>query len=109
MLSMQTATHIESIRLDKQQCAFLTREGSDGMGVVSGTVEQIGQLLGSLNNRGCVIVFDTYAAPNFKRCFNAAIKRANRIAAVAGVTLADPVEYVIDGHKQTDKYAMAVQ
>jgi hypothetical protein len=101
-------TEITKIVLSKTQTAFLETPGKNGVGVVSGTPEEIGALFANYGHSKCQIVFDTYAAPNFNRCFNAFTKRAGRIADAAGVTLTAPAEYFIDGHRQTDKFVMAV-
>jgi hypothetical protein len=105
----ETAMNVNQIKLSKTQTAFISRTGGNGVGVVSGSVEEIADLLVRYNSKGCQIVFDTYAAPNFNRCFNAYTKRAKAIAAAAGVSLSEPAEYFIDGYRQIDKFVMVVQ
>lgn len=106
---MNTATEtVTMVTLDRKQSAFIEKEGCNGIGVVSGTVQEIGEVMARYGCDGCKIVFDTSYAPNFKRCFNAYVKRAKRIAEVAGVTLTEPAEYFIDGYKQLDKWVMEV-
>lgn len=102
------ANRVEKIVLNKQQTAFIGRENCNGVGVVSGSVSEIADVLTKYENKGCKIVFDTKYAPNFSRCFNAYVKRAMRIAAEAGLTLSEPSEYFIDGFRQTDKFFMEV-
>jgi predicted deacylase len=99
---------ITKIVLTKTQTAFLETPGKNGVNVVTGTPEAIGALFEKYEHGKCQIVFDTYAAPNFNRCFNAFTKRAERIADAAGVTLSPPAEYFIDGHRQVHKFVMTV-
>jgi len=101
-------TKITKIKLDKTQTAFIEQVGINAVAVQSGSVEEIAALFRYHDSIGCQIVFDTYAAPNFKRCFNAAVKRARRIAEAAGVKLSEPVEYFIDGYRQADKFVLTV-
>lgn len=103
------AATVTKVKLDRQQTAFIEEKGSNGCGVETGTVEQIGQLMAAQGCSGCQFIFSTQYAPNFKRCFNAYAKRARRIADVAGVTLSDPVEYFIDGYRQDDRWVMTVK
>jgi hypothetical protein len=100
---------ITKIHLNKTQTAFISKPGSNGVVVISGTVETIAALFAQYDAAGCEIVFDTYAAPNFKRCFNAYLKRAKAIASAAGIQITEPAEYFIDGHRQADKFVMTVQ
>ena len=104
---MATET-VTKVTLDRKQTAFIEKEGCNGIGVISGTVDEIGSLMNRVGCTGCKVVFSTRYAPNFKRCFNAYVKRANRIAAAASVTLSEPTEYVIDGHHQSDKWVLEV-
>ncbi len=87
--------------------AFVEKAGNGGS-VVSGTVEQIGELMKVTGCEGCEIIFNTEYAPNFTRCFNAFSKRARRIAEFAGVSVSKPVVYFIDGYCQYDKWVMKV-
>lgn len=100
---------ITKIVLSKTQTAFLETPGKNGVAVVTGTPEEIAQLFAKNDFQACQIVFDTYAAPNFQRCFNAFVKRARRIAGAAGVQVSEPAEYWIDGFRQTDKFVLTVQ
>ena len=104
---MANATEkVTLVKLDRKQTAFVEKDGCNGVGIISGSVQDIGEAMAQYGCQGCQVVFDTYAAPNFKRCFNAAVKRAGRIATVAGVSLSEPAEYFIDGHHQRDKWVM---
>ena len=100
---MITATKIS---LSKTQTLFT--ELNNATGVQSGSVAEIGEALAECRSKGCVITFSIQHAPNVKRCFNAAVKRANRIAAVAGVELAPPAEYFIKGHRMAEQFFMEV-
>ena len=99
---------VEKIKLDKSQTAWLENEDDDSGMMQSGTPEEIGKLLSQHESKGCKIVFDMYAAPNYPRAWNAAIKRINRIAAAGGVKLSEPKEYFIGGYRQTDKFYLEV-
>ncbi len=99
---------VTKITLDKKQKAFIEKDGSNGIGIVSGTIQEIGNLLTRYPSQGCQIVFNTAHAPNFKRCFNSYVKRANRISDAAGVSLSAPVEYFIDGYRQADRFVLEV-
>ena len=99
---------VTKVRLDRKQTALIEKEGCNGIGVVSGTVDEIGALMSRKGCNGCKVVFSTQHAPNLKRCFNSYVKRALRISAVAGVTLSDPTEYSINGFPQSDKWVMEV-
>ena len=93
--------------LSKTQDLLLERGG--GVGIVGGSPEEVGQMLAQYPNKGCQIIFDMAYAPNFKRYWNAMVKRANRIATADGVKLSEPKEYFIDGYRQTDKFVMVVE
>lgn len=99
---------VTKIILDKRQTAFIESERRNGVAVVSGTVSEIASVLSSHVSTGCKIVFNTRHAPNFKRCFNAYVKRATRIATEAEVVLSEPAEYFIDGYRQLDMFVMEV-
>lgn len=99
---------VTKVILDRKQTAFVEKEGCNGIGVISGTPEEIGEVMGRLGCNGCQIVFDMSYSPNFKRTFNAYVKRAGRIASAAEATLSDPAEYFIDGFRQVDKWVMEV-
>lgn len=95
------------IILSKTQDLFLER--GSGVGIVGGSPEEVGQMLAQYPNKGCQIIFDTRYAPNFQKCFNAKVKRANRIAAAAGVNISEPAAYYVDGYRQEDKFVMVVE
>lgn len=104
-----SATVVTKVTLDKRQTAFLEKPNCNGIGVVSGTPEEIGSLMANVGtSESCVIIFTTRHAPNFQRAFNAAVKRAGRIVEAAGMVAAEPVEYFIDGFRQIDMWAIAV-
>lgn len=100
--------HAESIHLDKRQTIFLVKDGTEATWVQSGTVEEIGSLLAQHTSKGCEIHFTTRHAPNFKRCFNAHVKRAKRIADAAGVQLSDPQPRFVQGYAFDECYSMFV-
>lgn len=96
------------IILSKTQDLFLER--GNGVAVVGGSPEEVGQILAKYPNKGCQIIFDmAYCEKTYQRSWNAKVKRANRIAAAAGVKLSEPKEYFIDGYRQTDKFVMVVE
>lgn len=98
--------HVTKIVLDRKQTAFI--EAGNAVAVVSGTVDEIGRVLADHESTGCEIVFSLQYSPNATRTMNAFVKRAGRIAAVAGKSISEPREYFIDGFRQIDKFVVAV-
>jgi len=108
MKNKTASPSVVTIVLNKTQTAFLEKAGCNAVGLVSGTVKEIGEVMKAAGCEGCEIVFSTMYAPNFKRCFNSFVKRAKRIAEVAGVSTTEPKEYYIQGYRQTEKWVITV-
>jgi hypothetical protein len=104
-----SAAVVTKVILDKRQTAIVEKPGSNGVGVVSGTPEEVGVLMASMGiAAGCIVIFTTRHAPNFQRAYNACVKRTQRIVAAAGMSAGEPVEYFIDGFRQVDMWAVPV-
>jgi ribosomal protein S5 len=104
-----SAAVVTKVSLDKRQTAFVEKPNCNGIGVVSGTPEEIGALMASVGIAdGCMVIFTTRHAPNFQRAFNAGVKRARRIVEAAGMVAGEPAEYFIDGYRQIDMWTIPV-